>query len=100
MMGNVMFLHVFVNRGGGIPRPVVPGPFPKGGGTPVRPVTRWGIPIRPVARGTSVRPVTKGYPWTGLGVPPAKIGVHPPHWIHCGQYASCGHAGGLSCLWK
>ena len=102
------------NRGG------YPGVLPcqQDGGTP--PLTRWGYP--PSARwGTPCSDLGWGYPpirkdggtpyWEGCGTPPFRTGwgtppppphqeteQHSDHLLRGGRYASCVHAGGLSCL--
>ena len=66
---------------GGVPCQVQPG------GYPVR--SSWGVPCW-------------GVPWSGT--PPrsgwggTQVGQQKEYSIHCGRYASCVHAGGLSCL--
>ena len=41
---------------------------------------------------------SRGIPWPGLGYPPPpKTEQQSEHLLHGGRYASCVHAGGLSC---
>ena len=91
--------------GGGYPRQV---PIPDGGGYPHPvPMKGGGYPILLVGRGTPI-------PDLGWGVPPIQVrsqvrtgggGWHPQleqhsmYLLHGGRYASCIHAGGLSCLY-
>ena len=89
--------------GRGVPQPLVPGPLwvPQslvqgpfqwmgggGGGTPDR--TRTGVPPACPHSG----------PGQGSPLPihcPRPRAAHATDRIRCGRYASCGHAGGLSC---
>ena len=94
----VMFSQVSVCSGGGgrsIParssRDGVPLPGPAGGGNPSQ-VQTWDYPGQEWST-----------PWAGMGYPnplspPAPgIGQQMDYLIRCGRYASCVHAGGLSC---
>ena len=38
-------------------------------------------------------------PWSKIGLPPQEIEQHSEYLLRGGRYASCIHAGGLSCLW-
>ena len=96
-MGKVMLSQVSVYpRGYPFPRSLVPGPFP---GVPQSQVLSWEVSLSQPG----------GTPWPGQDwVPPGqdRTGVPPPpsqteqqseYFLGGGQYASCGHAGGLSC---
>ena len=77
------------SRGGTLPDPGG-GRYP-GGGVP------WpgGVPWRggsTLARGGTL---AGGAPWPGGGT---QLGQHREYLLHGGRYASCVHAGGLSCL--
>ena len=98
----IFSLCLSVHRGG------VPRPAPGGGGTP----SSWlgGVPRpAPGGGGYPIQLARGGYPIPGLGggTPPAgvppRLGYPPPHPGTCygrGRYASCVHAGGLSCLFN
>ena len=109
----------------GYPIPGLAPPARSGGGP--HPRSDWGVyPPRPTMIGWGTLPSrpSMGYPpsqtWdgvppiTGWGTPPSSLdgvpqpsmdGVPPPppqhseHLLRGGRYASCVHAGGLSCLW-
>ena len=68
---------------GGVPRPGPDRGYPKVG-TPLPGQDGGGYPNIGTPQGR--------YP------PPPEIGPHMEYLIRCGQYASCVHAGGLSCL--
>ena len=80
---------------------------PGGGGDPARSSRGGGVPGRggggvPCGGGT----MAGGYPgWRGGGGYPARgggtqLGQHREYLLHGGRYASCVHAGGLSCsIW-
>ena len=94
--------QVPLRHGMGLPPPGPGMGYPPGWGMPLRPGT--GYPPRP---GTGYPPGPgMGYPpGPGTGYPPGpEMGYPPPtdqhseHLLHGGRYASCVHAGGLSCL--
>ena len=77
--------------GSGTPPGGYPGQVPPGGGTRVRYPPRGGTRVRyPPRGGTRVR-----YPPPGGGT---RVGQQKEYSLHGGRYASCVHAGGLSCL--
>ena len=58
----------------------------------------WGIPSRSqwgAGRGTPIGQVQTGGVWYP---PPSQLGQYKEYSLHGGRYASCVHAGGLSCL--
>ena len=78
---------------GGVPCQVqLGGPWP--GGYPAR--SSWG---EPWPGGTLPGPAG-GVPWPGRysGRGGTQLGQHREYLLHSGQYASCVHAGGLSCI--
>ena len=84
--------------------------FAGGGGTPNR--SSWWVPWPGPEGGGGIQPGIgyplarsgHGVPWPRMGYPPAMEGSTPgigqqmEYLIRCGRYASCVHAGGLSCL--
>ena len=76
------------SRGGG-PCQVQPG-----GGVP------WGVPWQGVPGGTPAGGTRGGYPGGGYpaGAGGTQLGQHREYLLHGRRYASCVHAGGLSCL--
>ena len=96
------------SRWGGIPWPGPDGGYPdqvQMGGTPAR-FRQGDTPGGGTLKDNQVGepPTLDGVPLAGMGYPPAGIG-HPPstgqqmEYLIChGQYASCIHAGGLSCF--
>ena len=80
--------------GGGYPGRGYPGGGTLPEGVPCQGVPWWGYPPR------------GGYPAGGVpcwGVPcwgGTQLGQHREYLLHGGRYASCVHAGGLSCVWQ
>ena len=81
-------------RGGGGPQPGSDGGYPgqvRTGGTPAR--SRWGEVPWP---GPDVD-TQGGVPPSRDEVPPLQLGQQKEYLLRGGRYASCVHAGGLSC---
>ena len=89
--------------GGGVPCQVQPGGVPcqvQPGGVPCQVQLGGGYPARSSRGGTLPGPAG-GVPWPG-GYPAGggtQLEQHREYLLHGGRYASCVHAGGLSCTW-
>ena len=104
-------INLSVHRGGGYPYPIMlcnisqnamrqrgawSGTPPVGGGTPVRYPPRGGYPVRyPRGVPDQVPPLGGG---SGTPRGGTQVGQQKEYSLHGGRYASCIHAGGLSCL--
>ena len=75
----------------GVPPPRLGMRYPPGPGMGYPPDLGWGTPKPDLGWGTP--PDLRGYPPTWDGVPPQ----HSEYLLRGGRYASCVHAGGLSC---
>ena len=87
----------------GVPQWLVPGPF----WAVPQPGQDRGLPQPDPDKGRYLGQVRMGVPWPGIEYPllhpgirflPA-IGHQTEYLIQDGRYASCVHAGGLSCIW-
>ena len=91
------------HEAGGYPDPPPPPGGYRGPGTPPRGGTEVREHPPPPGGGTEVRVPPRGGGGTEVRVPPpgggvTRVGQQKQYSLHGGRYASCVHAGGLSCL--